>query len=373
MTGAVRRILVTTDAVGGVWIYSTTLARALAASGYHVTLVTMGPKPSPSRLAEIADLFPHVGLIITDTALEWMDPEGEDAKRAGELLLRIATQLRPDLIHLNGFREASLPWPAPVVVVAHSCVTSWWQACRGGQPDDARWLQYRQAVSAGLRAADVWVAPTESFRRTINCLYQPTTGGHVIHNGIDAVARGAVGKRDIVLASGRIWDEAKNIAAVAAVAPRLPWRVQIAGPLQEPDTAPNTPPAAVDWLGELSRPDLLERMQRAAIYVAPARYEPFGLGVLEAASAGCALVLSDIPTLRELWEDAAEFVPPDDADRLAQILGTLCRDDARRRCLQRAATRRAATYSIGRTLARYRDLYQHVLAPSLASTQEVFA
>ncbi len=31
----------------------------------------------------------------------------------------------------------------------------------------------------------------------------------------------------------------------------------------------------------------------------PARYEPFGLSVLEAALSGCALVLGDIPSLRE--------------------------------------------------------------------------
>ena len=43
----------------------------------------------------------------------------------------------------------------------------------------------------------------------------------------------------------------------------------------------------------------------APIFVSVARYEPFGLSVLEAAQAGCALVLSDIPTFRELWDGAA--------------------------------------------------------------------
>src|SRR3954447_25394162 len=89
MNGDARRILITTDAVGGVWNYSIMLARGLASAGDRVTLGTIGPKPSPSRLGDIADLFPDVDLIITDTALEWMDPEGEDAKRAGELLLHI--------------------------------------------------------------------------------------------------------------------------------------------------------------------------------------------------------------------------------------------------------------------------------------------
>src|SRR5436305_760021 len=222
MNRAGRHILMTTDAVGGVWTYSTTLAHRLVATGCRVTLVTLGPKPSRSRLEQLAGVVPGVDVITTDAALEWMDPEGTDAARAGELLLRIADQLRPDVIHLNSFREACLPWPARVVVVAHSCVLSWWEACRGGLPGDARWLRYGAAVAAGLRAADAWVAPTEAFRRTICRLYQPATDGHVINNGIDAVASGTPDKRDTVLASGRLWDEAKNIDAVVAVAARLP-------------------------------------------------------------------------------------------------------------------------------------------------------
>ena len=39
--------------------------------------------------------------------------------------------------------------------------------------------------------------------------------------------------------------------------------------------------------------------------------------------AGCALVLGDIPSLREVWEDAAVFVPPDDTDMLMRALRRL--------------------------------------------------
>ncbi len=46
----------------------------------------------------------------------------------------------------------------------------------------------------------------------------------------------------------------------------------------------------------------------ATVFASMARYEPFGLAVLEAAQAGMRLVLSDIPTFRELWDGAAIFV-----------------------------------------------------------------
>ena len=57
-------------------------------------------------------------------------------------------------------------------------------------------------------------------------------------------------------------------------------------------------------LGSLSPRALAAWLARAAIYCLPARYEPFGLSVLEAALSGCALVLGDIPSLREIWDDA---------------------------------------------------------------------
>jgi glycosyltransferase involved in cell wall biosynthesis len=71
-------------------------------------------------------------------------------------------------------------------------------------------------------------------------------------------------------------------------------------------------------------------LARASIYVHPARYEPFGLAILDAALAGCALVLGDIPSLRELWHDAAIFVPTEDAARLSRELTALIENGDRR-------------------------------------------
>ena len=56
-------------------------------------------------------------------------------------------------------RDNALPWHAPVVVVAHSCVRSWWRAVKGeGAPE--RLEAYRAAVAAGLAAARMVIAPT---------------------------------------------------------------------------------------------------------------------------------------------------------------------------------------------------------------------
>src|SRR3546814_15476866 len=65
-----------------------------------------------------------------------------DITRAGDWLMTLARELRPDLIHLNGYAHAALPWRSPVVVVAHSCVLSWWRAVHGCEAPP-EWRTYR--------------------------------------------------------------------------------------------------------------------------------------------------------------------------------------------------------------------------------------
>jgi glycosyltransferase involved in cell wall biosynthesis len=353
------RILMTTDAVGGVWVYSSTLAAALARRGAHIHLLTLGPPPRLHQLASLRSLS-NVRVECTDLALEWMDPGGADFERAGECLVRIARRLAPDLVHLNGYREALADWRAPIVLAAHSCVWSWWQACRGGQPAEALWHVYRANVAAGLAAADLWLAPTAAFRDRIHALYAPPHRGQVIHNGTD-VKCSRRPKESFVLAAGRLWDEAKNAGAVAAAAGVIGWPVRLVG-FERDSTQAN-----VQWLGELPRDDLVSLMARAAIFAAPARYEPFGLCVLEAAACGCALVLADIASFRELWDGAALFVDPSDTRELVSALRRLSGNAALQTRLQKAARLRAQRYSA----AAMADAYSRAYAEALASPPRI--
>jgi glycosyltransferase involved in cell wall biosynthesis len=214
-------------------------------------------------------------------------------------------------------------------------------------------------VRAGLDRADAWVAPTHAFRQCIERIYRPRTPGRVIANGVDFPAPPAVAKEPFILASGRIWDGGKNLAALMEIALRLPWPVCIAG-AGMPDNAAAAP--NIHWLGEIDHATLQGWMRRAAIYTAPAHYEPFGLAILEAARAGCALVLSDIATLRELWDGAALHVPGGEPELLRSALTTLCADDLTRGDLQRAAANRAPAYSLDRTADAYTELYGRLLA-----------
>jgi glycosyltransferase involved in cell wall biosynthesis len=280
--------------------------------------------------------------------------------RSRERLTAIEREVAPDIVHLNGYREATAPWRAPVLVVAHSCVRSWWHACRGGEPNEPRWERYAANVEDGLNAAGEWVAPTAAFRAAVQTLYAPSRPGRVIWNGI-ASPRPAHGKEPFILTAGRLWDEAKNVSVLASVAANVPWPIRLAGETRTSENRGAVAPQGANdlhLLGTLRRGEVLDQMNRAAIYVAPALYEPFGLAILEAAAAGCALVLSDIATMRELWDGAALFVQARDAGALERALDRLCGDAALRMVLQRAALRRARRYSIAKTAAAYAQLYR---------------
>jgi glycosyltransferase involved in cell wall biosynthesis len=351
-----RHILMTTDAVGGVWTFATSLARALCQTGDRVTLITLGPAPRAEQLEPLARVK-GLNIEITDLALEWMDPEGDDLHRATHVLRRLIARHRPDLVHLNSFREATSGFETPTLVTAHSCVGSWWSMCRFGAPIDARWQVYLRNVAAGLNAADCWVAPTVAYRDWTNAVYGPRTKGHAVWNGADLPD--SIGRKEpFILAAGRLWDEAKNLAALDAIADDLLWEVRVAGPMLLADGAPRaTISSNIVHLGQLSHNRLLATMQSAAVFAAPALYEPFGLSVLEAANCGCALVLSDIPTFRELWEDAALFIKPTDTAALQTVLQDLATNPAVRTRLQRAARKRAKRYSLAGMLSDYSRLY----------------
>ena len=362
-----RRVLMTADAVGGVWDYALQLAEGLGARGVEVTLATMGPRPRDDQRAA-ARAVPALGLVESDYQLEWADHPWDDVARAGAWLLELEAQVRPDIVHLNGYVHGCLSWSAPTVVVAHSCVCSWWTAVRGGDAP-AEWDAYRRAVRDGLHAAAAVVAPSGAMLRALSAHYG-AIAGTVVPNGREAAQFPTAPKEPLVLSAGRLWDEAKNVAALAGVAPGLSWRVALAGETQT-DSGEREPDGPVQYLGRLPSPDLRAWMARASVYVLPARYEPFGLSILEAGLSECALVLGDIPSLREHWEGAAIFVAPDDRQALRNAIQQLIDSPARRAELGRRARVRGEEFTADRMTDAYQHLYDQLLSPPERSVVEV--
>jgi glycogen synthase len=344
-------ILMTTDAVGGVWRYSLDLCRELARAGSPLTLVCLGPAPDDQQRAE-ARLVPGLTLLEQPEPLEWMPEPWSGVDRAGRYLLALAGELWPDVVHLNGYSHGALPFAAPKVVVGHSCVLSWWEAVER-TPAPAELATYRQRVARGLRGAQAVVAPSQFMLGRLKRHYG-LGSGKVIFNGSprpsSANASSALAKEPFVLCAARLWDRAKNVRVLAEAARGCAWPIMVAGA--------GLAPSNVAALGQLGPEAVAAWMRRASIYALPARYEPFGLSVLEAAAAGAALVLGDIPSLRELWADAAVYVPPDDAVALRATLNRLSEDTSLRSTLGERAKQRAARYTLEEQARRYRSMYR---------------
>jgi glycogen synthase len=352
----VRRVLMTTDAVGGVWTYCLHLAGALARLGVTVDLAVMGPPPDQAQRATAARV-PRLTLWTASFRLEWMEGGVDDIVRSGQWLLALAARTAPDVVHLNGYAHGALPFPAPKIVAAHSCVLSWWQAVHGCAPP-AAWDDYADAVRDGLAGADQVIAPSAEMLRALDAHYGPRAApSSVIANGLRAVRGRRARKSPGVLAAGRLWDAGKNIGALTAAAPAIPWPVMVAG-----DIAVEGTPAAyedgVRYLGRLDSEQMTDAYRRATIYALPARYEPFGLSILEAAQHGCALVLGDIASLRENWTGAALFVHPDDVEGLGRTIRALISDGRMRRAMARRARRRARRFSLRKMCRATLELYE---------------
>lgn len=358
------KVLMTADTVGGVWTYSVELARALASSGVEVALATMGGPPSELQRERVARI-PRLKLFESTFRLEWMADPWDDVERAGRWLLGLAERVEPDVVHLNGFAHGDLDWGRPVLVVGHSCVCSWWQAVHGTAPPADPWARYAERVRAGLAAADHVVAPTAAMLAALEEHYGPLPPSRVIANGRDPAAFPPRPKEPFVFSAGRLWDPAKNLAALEAAAPDVPWPIYVAGEAQRPDGTGGGDTAIrhTHPLGRLSGRVLAAWLGRASIYALPARYEPFGLSVLEAAMAGCCLVLGDIASLREVWGEAATWVDPGDPAALAGELSRLAEDGEARAAGAAAARRRAAGLTAARMAESYLELYRE-LAPS---------
>ncbi len=357
-------VLMTADTVGGVFTYALELAAALGRLGVRVALATQGGFLTDAQWSE-ARRVPELEIFESCDRLEWMQDPWEDVARAGRWLLGLAARLQPDLVHLNAYAHASLPFGVPVVVVAHSCVCSWFDAVRG-TPAPASFDRYRREVARGLAAADLVIAPTQAMLSALMRHHGALPRARVIPNGrsADRFSCELGEKEELILCAGRLWDAAKNVALLDGIAAGLPWPVLLAGEEEHPDLAQRGSPGPrhARPLGHLSPDALACFYARAAIYALPARYEPFGLSALEAALAGCALVLGDIPTLREVWNGAAVFVDNAAPEALRAVLRGLIERPELRRELGARARARGLALSPERMARTYLEAYREVLA-----------
>ena len=161
MSGYVR-LLMTTDAIGGVWQYSLDLCRHLTRRRVEVILAVLGPAPDAYQ-RRTAGAIGGVSLVEIEGELDWLAPDAASLADSAGRLCRLARERGVGLVHLNApALNACVDFPVPVVAVSHSCLGTWWDAVRSGPlPPEFAW---RNALHAkGLRRAQIVVCPSRSF------------------------------------------------------------------------------------------------------------------------------------------------------------------------------------------------------------------
>lgn len=161
---------------------------------------------------------------------------------------------------------------------------------------------------------------------------------------------------------GRLDESRKGLDILLRALARLerPYRCTVIG-----GGTPREVPG-VDFVGRVSDAEKAEILGRADIYVAPnTGGESFGIVLVEAMAAGCAVVASDLEAFALVTDAESEtpagllFRTGSDAD-LAEKLTTLIDAPAERAALVRAGERRAKLYDWSTVSARVMAVYETI-------------
>ncbi|MGK7391614.1 MAG: glycosyltransferase family 4 protein [Candidatus Cyclobacteriaceae bacterium M2_1C_046] len=345
-------ILITTDTVGGVWSFAINLAEALKDSHSQIILAALGPLPSEVQQKQAEDLE-HVRLEAFEGKLEWMNDPWESIEGTAEWLRSLAMKYRPDVVHCNHYAHTHLDYGAPVVLTMHSCVKTWWQAVKNEEAPE-NWSRYGELVQKAIYSADKVVAPTQAILDDFRKQYQGLDDAQVVYNGINLEEYQISEKEPFIFSMGRLWDEAKNIQLLVEAARNIDFPIYIAGKSPGYENLPSN----VNFLGWQSKEEIKKYLSKASIYILPVKYEPFGLSFLEAAASSCALIAGKTATLKEVWKDAAIYMPHDEVEELATLANVLMKDKLLLNEMSRRSRKRAQIYDLQKTARSYYQLYK---------------
>jgi glycosyltransferase involved in cell wall biosynthesis len=239
-------------------------------------------------------------------------------------------------------------------------VQTWWEAVKK-ENLPAEWKKYKETVKKALLNSDILIAPSKTILDQAHKAYGKTGFSKVIYNGSGNKVYTAQKKEPFILTAGRIWDEAKNISLLSRIAKRLKWPVYVAGTATDAIQKNEQELQNIYFLGQLSPEALQELMLKAALFVMPAKYEPFGLAILEAARAGCTLALGNISTLNEIWEETALYFDPFNDEEAVMVLQQLIEDNELRKQLAEKSMKRAERFTEQAMAANYFEVYKSLI------------
>jgi alpha-maltose-1-phosphate synthase len=319
-----------------------------------------------------------------------------DALRTFSVDLSVAAALRGrELVHSHTWYAnlaghlGKLLYGIPHVMTAHSLepLRPWKAEQLGGGYALSGW-----AERTAIEAADAVIAVSGAMRDDILGCYPALDPArvHVVHNGIDTalyrpdhgtdvLARhGLDPDRPYVLFVGRITRQ-KGVPHLLRAVRRITPEAQVVLCAGAPDTPEidrefrdlfeelSGSRAGVHWIPKmLPRPDVIQLLTHAAVFVCPSVYEPLGIVNLEAMACGTAVVASRTGGIPEVVDDGRTglLVDVDDEfeERLAHALDSVLADPKTARCMGEAGRERAVGEFGWDTVARRTvRLYEEVL------------
>jgi len=342
---------------GGVQGQVLGLARSLRALGYEARV--LGPCDGPPPDAGVTPL----GRSVPTAANGSVAPLAPDPSAQ----LRTIRALRDEGFEVVHLHEPLAPGPtltallaadAPKVGTFHAAGESAAYRTLGwGLRRLARRLAWRCAVSPDAEAL---------AQRNLRGDYE------LLFNGIEVerFARGPVHPTDgpTIFFLGR-HEPRKGLAVLLAALSDLPADVRLwvggDGPQTDELRSLHGSDPRVEWLGRISDDERAARMRGCTVYCSPSvRGESFGMVLLEAMAAGCALVASDLAGHRNVATDGVDalLAPVGDPAALAKALQRVLDDEALRAELISGGHRRAEQLSMARLADRYVEIYRAVAA-----------
>ncbi|MET7847886.1 glycogen synthase [Streptomyces avermitilis] len=354
------------------------------------------------ELRSLTDLDVHcwgeggVGGVVRHRPWTALD-DANDALRTFSVDLAIAAALEGrELVHSHTWYAnlaghlGKLLHGIPHVMTAHSLepLRPWKAEQLGGGYALSGWAE-RTAVEA----ADAVIAVSGAMREDILTCY-PTLDPakvRVVHNGIDTalyqpdhgtdvLARiGLDADRPFVLFVGRITRQ-KGVPQLLRAVRDIDASAQVVLCAGAPDTPEidqefrdlfqelSRVRAGVHWIPQmLPRPDVIQLLTHAAVFVCPSVYEPLGIVNLEAMACGTAVVASRVGGIPEVVDDGRTgvLVPVDDdfEASLAHALDSVLGDpEAARRMGEAGRERAVREFGWDAVARRTVHLYEEVLA-----------
>lgn len=331
-------------------------------------------------------------------AVELVDANPALATLSADLAM-VADLDAVDLVHSHTWytgmagHVAGLLHGVPHVLTAHSLEPRrpWKAEQLGGGYRVSSWVE-RTAVEH----ADAVIAVSAGMRLDVLACYPSLDPArvHVVRNGIDpdayhpgsataALKRlGVDPARPVVVFVGRITRQ-KGVGHLVAAAHQLAPEVQLvlcAGAPDTPEIAAETETLVTElqsrrdgvvWVREMvGRPEVVQLLSHATVFVCPSVYEPLGIVNLEAMACGTAVVASAVGGIPEVVVDGSTgLLVPYSVDEPAEFeaalgasVGALLDDPARAATMGEAGRVRAVEhFAWDRVARRTLEIYQSVL------------